>query len=56
MTLAAALRYTPQEETAWIAMLDEMGYEGVLEKLCGLDPASDLFARVLKMARSGRII
>ena len=56
MTLAAALRYTPQEETAWIAMLDEMGYEGVLEKLCGLDPASDLVARVLKMARSGRII
>ena len=56
MTLAAALRYTPQEETAWIAMLDEMEYEGVLEKLCGLDPASDLFARVLKMARSGRII
>lgn len=56
MTLAAALRYTPEEETAWIAMLAEMGYEGVLEKICGLDPTSALFARVLEMARSGNII
>jgi len=55
-TLAAALRYTPEEETAWIAMLDEQGYEGILEKVCGLDPRSALFARVLAMARSGEIL
>ena len=55
-TLAAALRYTPEEETAWIGMLREQGYEGILEKVCGLDPRSELFARVLAMARSGEIL
>ncbi len=55
-TLAAALRYTPEEETAWNQMLAEQGYEGVLENLCGLDRSSALFARVLDMAQSGKIL
>lgn len=55
-TLAAALRYTPEEETAWRQMLAEQGYEGILKNVCGLDPASPLFARVLHMAESGEIL
>ena len=51
-----ALRYTPAEEAAWNAMLAEQGYAGILRDLCELDPASDLFARVLQMAESGQIL
>jgi len=56
MTLAAALLYTPAEEQAWNAMLAEQGYEGILTSLCGLDPNSDLFARVLHMAQTKSIL
>ena len=51
-TLAAALLYTPAEETEWNAMLEKMGYEGVLCEVCGLDPSSAIYARVLEMAQS----
>ena len=55
-TLAAALLYTPAEETAWNAMLAEQGYEGILTNLCGLDPNSKLYARVLRMAQTKQIL
>lgn len=55
-TLAAALLYTPAEETAWNQMLVEQGYEGILTNLCGLDPNSDLYARVLRMAQTKQIL
>ena len=55
-TLAAALLYTPAEETAWNAMLAEQGYEGILTDLCGLDPNGKLYARVLRMAQTKQIL
>lgn len=55
-TLAAALRYTPEEETDWRKMLDEQGYEGILIRLCGLDPENAIYQRVLNMAKSGNIL
>ncbi len=55
-TLAAALLYTPDEETEWNAMLAEKGYEGILTELAGLDPNSAIFARVLNMAKTKKIL
>ena len=55
-TLAAALLYTPDEETEWNKMLTEEGYEGILENLCGLDKNSAIFKRVLEMANSKNIL
>ena len=49
-TLAAALLYTPEEETVWNQMVAKKGYAGILTELCGLDPESDVFHRVLAMA------
>ena len=37
-------------------MLEKMGYEGVLCELCGLDPSSAIYARVLEMAQSKCIL
>lgn len=56
MTLAAALLYTPDEETEWKKMLAEKGYEGILTDLCGLDKDSAIYARVLRMAKSGKVL
>ncbi len=56
MTLAAALLYTPDEEVEWKAMLDNEGYEGILQRICELDKNSAIYKRVLNMARSGKII
>lgn len=50
-TLAAALLYTPREETEWIAMLEEKGYEGILTEICGLAKGSAIFERILAMAK-----
>lgn len=55
-TLAAALLYTPPEETQWNAILNEKGYEGVLQELCGLDSASPIYARILQMAQTKNIL
>jgi len=55
-TLAAALRYTPSEETEWNKIITEKGYAGILCDLCGLDPDSDIAKRVLHMAESGNIL
>ena len=55
-TLAAALLYTPNEEKEWNAMLSAEGYEGILQNLCGLDKDSEIYARVLAMAKSGNIL
>ena len=55
-TLAAALLYTPEEETEWNRMLAEEGYEGILQRLSGLDPSSEIYARVLALAKSGKIL
>lgn len=55
-TLAAALLYTPEEETEWNAMLDAKGYEGILTELAGLDPNSAIFARVLDMAKNRNVL
>jgi hypothetical protein len=55
-TLAAALLYTPEEETEWNKMLSEQGYEGILQGLCGLDKDSTIYARILKMAQSKNIL
>jgi len=55
-TLAAALLYTPDEEVEWKAMLAEKGYEGILVELAGLDPNSAIFARVIEMAKTGKIL
>jgi len=55
-TLAAALLYTPNEETEWNAMLADKGYEGILSELAGLDPNSAIFARVLEMAKTKSIL
>lgn len=54
--LAAALRYTPDEEQEWKQILAEKGYRGVLSDLCGLDENSAIFSRVLHMAESGEIL
>ena len=54
-TLAAALLYTPEEENEWNAMLSAEGYEGILQKLSGLDKNSDIYARVLAMAESHNV-
>ena len=55
-TLAAALLYTPDEETEWNKMLAEQGYEGILKNLCGLDKNSAIFKRVLDMAKNKNIL
>jgi mannitol-1-phosphate 5-dehydrogenase len=55
-TLAAALLYTPEEETEWNKMLSEQGYEGILQGLCGLDKDSTIYARILKMVQSKNIL
>ena len=51
-TLAAALLYTPAEETEWLAMLEKKGYEGILADICGLTKGSAIYDRILKMAKS----
>ena len=56
MTLAAALLYTPAEETQWNDLLAEQGYEGILQNLCGLPPSNPAFQRVLQMAQTRNII
>ena len=56
MTLAAALLYTPEEEQAWNAMLAEHGYEGILTEICGLDPNSALFTRIMRMTHIKSIL
>lgn len=55
-TLAAALLYTPEDETEWNRMLREQGYDGILQNLCGLDEGSTVYARILKMVRSKKIL
>lgn len=55
-TLAAALLYTPEEETEWNNMLSEQGYEGILQGLCGLDKDSAIYARILKRVQNKNII
>lgn len=55
-TLAAALLYTPEEETEWNKILAEKGYEGVLTELCGLDKNSAIYQRVLTMAKTKNIL
>jgi len=55
-TLAAALRYTPEEETAWNDMLAEKGLEGILCELCELEKGTDIYDRILAMAKSGEIL
>lgn len=55
-TLAAALLYTPSEEVEWNKILAEKGYEGVLTELCGLDKSGDIYARVLRSVKSGKIL
>lgn len=55
-TLAAALLYTPEEEAAWNVILAEQGYEGVLQNICGLDKDSDIYSRILNMAKSKNIL
>lgn len=53
--LAAALLYTPAEESQWNAILAAKGYEGVLQDICGLDKANASYARILEMACSKHI-
>ena len=55
-TLAAALLYTPNEESEWNNILSQKGYEGVLTDLCGLDSNSDVFNRVLLMAKTKKVL
>lgn len=55
-TLAAALLYTPEEETEWREILAAKGYEGVLSELCGLDKENPIYARVLAMAMTKQIL
>ena len=55
-TLAAALLYTPEEETEWNKMIAQQGYEGILQGLCGLDKNSAIYGRVLQMAQSKVIL
>lgn len=55
-TLAAALLYTPSEEKEWNRMLEEQGYEGILQNLCGLDKDSAVYARILEMANGKNIL
>lgn len=55
-TLAAALRFTPDCETEWRAMLREKGYGNILAELCGLDPEGAVYKRVLEMAVTGNIL
>ncbi len=56
MTLASMLLYRPSEETKWISMLEELGMEGVLTNLAGLSPESEIYDRVLNLAKSGKIL
>lgn len=49
-TLAAALLYTPPEETKWCSILEETGYEGVLQNICGLSESNPAYSRILHMA------
>ena len=55
-TLAAALLYTPQEETEWCSILEAKGYEGVLQELCGLSPENPAYFRILEMANTKNIL
>lgn len=55
-TLAAALLYTPKEEAAWNEMLAQQGYAGILQRLCGLDPDSAIYTRILNMAQNKKIL
>ncbi len=55
-TLASMLLYTPEEEVEWNKMLKEYGYEKILTDLAGLDENSDIFKRVISMAKSGKVL
>ena len=55
-TLAAALLYTPSEETEWLSILSAKGYEGVLTDICGLTEGSAIYERILRMAKSKKIL
>lgn len=54
-TLAAALLYTPPEETQWNQILSEKGHKGVLREICGLDKNNPSFCRIIDMAASKQI-
>lgn len=55
-TLAAALLYTPDEEKDWNAMLNEQGYEEILQNLCGIDKDSAVYSRILEMVKTKNIL
>lgn len=55
-TLAAMVLYRPAEEVEWNAMVDRLGARGVLCELAGLDEGSELFARVMSLVESGKIL
>lgn len=55
-TLAAALLYHPDDETVWNQTVKENGYEGILTELCGLSPDSEVFKRIVKMAKGEKPI
>ena len=55
-TLAAALLYTPDEEGEWNEILNTLGYEGVLQKYCELEPESNVYRRVLKMVQDKNVL
>lgn len=54
--LAAALLYTPQEETLWNAILAEKGYTGVLQDICGLSESNPAYGRILDMTLTKHIL
>ena len=49
MTLASMLLYTPSQETEWIKMLNENGFEGILSKLCLIEKNTDLYNRIIAL-------
>lgn len=51
-TLAAALLFTPDEETEWRKMLAEHGYGGILTSLCGLDGDGEVYKRIMAYAEN----
>ena len=56
MTLASMLLYRPEAEVEWNKIVSDLGFDGVLTELAGLEKSSPIFQRVISLAESGKIL
>ena len=50
------LLYRPEAEVEWNKIVSDLGFDGVLTELAGLEKSSPIFQRVISLAESGKIL